>query len=144
MNKETKYRAWHIKRKKMYFLNDLTLKNNWIGCNARDVKTDLISDSIGVNNFLRDEKDFELMQFIGKKDKFKVDIYDGDYLVDYYPIDDEDLSKGMNESLLPVVWCNKTLSWCVDTSFSKDGSSLVSVIEYFGEHLEVRGNIYEN
>lgn len=83
-------------------------------------------------------------QFIGISDKNGIGIYEGDYSIDRYPVDEEDLSKGYHESLLPVVWCDKQLMWCVDTSFAKDGSYLTSLVEYFGEFLEIKGNIYES
>ena len=71
----------------------------------------------------------------------RIELYEGDLLVDRYPIDD--LSDEMAESLLPIIWVESNLQWCVDTSFKKDGSHYCSIIDFFGNHIEVKGNIQD-
>lgn len=122
--RELKFRAWDQSQKYMAYQGhpDLETLSSFIFHFGEDI----------------------VMQAIGLKDKDGDEIFEGDLLIDRYPVDEENLSLGYNESFFPVVWCDKQLMWCVDASFAKDGSYLTSLVEYFGEFLEVKGNIYEN
>jgi hypothetical protein len=64
-----------------------------------------------------------------RKDRNGVEIFEGDYLVDRY----ED-----GESLYQVVYCPRLMAWAIDTSYSKNGSQIVSIHDYFGDCLEVK------
>jgi hypothetical protein len=64
-----------------------------------------------------------------RKDRNGVEIFEGDYLVDRY----EDV-----ESLFQVVYCSRLMEWAVDTSYTKNGSQMVSIREFFGDCLEVK------
>jgi hypothetical protein len=122
--KNLKFRAYSKQTKKMYEWSDIKRFGNL--------------------NKLINLSSVDVMQWTGLTDKNGKDIYEGDYLADIFPKSKENLSLGYNERLLPVVWCEKQLSWCVDASFVKDGSWLAPIVDYFGEFLEVKGNIYIN
>lgn len=135
--RDLKFRAWDKK------------KNQWYGQDNEDMPTfkdfSLFGECLRfcmpapdrVNNLI-------VTKYTGKDDKNGVMIYEGDFLVDRVPLDEEDLSLGYVESHMPVVWCKEKLMWCVDASFDKDGSYLTSLVDYFGDFLEVDGNIFEN
>ena len=124
MKRELKFRAWDKSQNYMAYQGNPDLET--------------------LSSFMFHFGEDIVMQSIGLKDKDGDEIFEGDLLIDRYPVDEENLSIGYNESFLPVVWCDKQLMWCVDASFAKDGSYLTSLVEYFGEFLEVKGNIYEN
>jgi hypothetical protein len=69
-----------------------------------------------------------------RKDRNGVEIFEGDYLVDRYE---------EGESLFEVVYCPRLMAWAIDTSYTKNGSQMVSIHDYFGDCLEVKGNIHE-
>ena len=124
MQRELKFRAWDKSQNYMAYQGNPDLET--------------------LSSFMFHFEEDIVMQSIGLKDKDGDEIFEGDLLIDRYPVDEENLSIGYHESFLPVVWCDKQLMWCVDASFGRDGSYLTSLVEYFGEFLEVKGNIYEN
>lgn len=81
-----------------------------------------------------------LMQSTGIIDKNGIEIFQNDLLIDR----ETDHEGNDISSVMPVIYNPKQGAWCIDNSFKKDGSSLVSMVDYFGlENLEVYGNIYQ-
>ena len=64
-----------------------------------------------------------------RKDRNGVEIFEGDYLVDRYE---------EGESLFQVVYSPELMAWAIDTSYTKNGSQMVSIHDYFGDCLEVK------
>jgi hypothetical protein len=73
-----------------------------------------------------------------RKDRNGMEIFEGDYLVDR-----EEYEDGTIEHLFKVVYCPRLMAWAIDTSYSKNGSQMVSIHEFFGDCLEVKGNSHE-
>ena len=141
--RKIKFRAWHISKQIMASVSGLNHCGDvHVSYKKGEPKSGYF---FGGNRVCDDwnENEHVLMQSIGLQDKQENEIFEGDLLVDRYPVDEENLSLGYNESFLPVVWSEEQLMWCVDVSFKKNGSYLTSLVDYFGEYLEVKGNVYE-
>lgn len=115
--REFKFRAWHIRGKKM-IPNEL-LKN--------------IRTSIELKN----QEKVILMQYTGLQDKAGKDIYEGDLLLDR-AYDKEAPNGKYYESKLPIFFENGAF-W-VDESYKKDRSSSCLLAEW--EKPVVCGNIW--
>jgi len=87
-----------------------------------------------VSSFFHHWGNHQIMRSTERKDRNGVEIFEGDYLVDRY--------EG-GESLLQVVYSPELMAWAIDISYAQDGSCMESIHEFFGDCLEVKGNIHE-
>ena len=82
-----------------------------------------------------------LEQFTGLFDINGKEIYEGDFLCNFEIKDQE----SENRQFYKVEYVDRLGCWCVDTSFSKNGTGYVRLSDYFvKENLEIIGNSHQN
>ena len=133
MEREIKFRAYHLKRKKMYPVSDITFRNNFIGCNALNITENKIGDTIGVNSKNQSELCFELMQYTGLKDCKDKETYEKDIC--------KGTINGYDYDILIVEKRNGCFG--LYEPKTKQFQTFYSVIEN-NYNFEIVGNIYEN
>ena len=106
------------------------------GVNQSFIVSDNEETGIG-DHFLVDSNTLSVCT--GLRDLQSKLIFEGDFLEDLYKDEDIEII-----SYVPVVYNNDTATFCIDNSYYKNHISLVSLIDYFGSHLVVNGNIFEN
>lgn len=121
MNREIKFRAWNREKKIMCYGKEDGEQPFWDGVHCTDVEM--------VNTRLSTTlSDYEYMQYIGKKDANKKEIYEGDIVRD------------KSAQLIGVVkYSDKYLQFVIDDIH--DGEQDYSP---YIEDVEIIGNVYEN
>jgi len=117
MNNKIKFRGWDLVNEQMLPVESINFRENYISLNEGD-------------NSLTDEFDMiKLMQFTGKIDEYKKEIYVGDIISD----------RPNGKYLCEVIYDTDLMSYA--TKNLKTGA-----ISYLSEftYSYIRGNIYEN
>lgn len=130
------YLAYVPERKKMYVVSDLTLRPDWIGCNALNEETGEIGDSIGINYYDKRYPDtFILLKKFPQIAKHNKKVFEGFILKDPTATKPED--KGFI-----VVW--KDNGFKFQQVRPNVANETVFYKPFSISQMEVIGNIYEN
>jgi len=97
-------------------------------------------DFKSIKSFMRLYGHLDLEQFTGLIDENGKEIFEGDILIDEFNNTDGEPNHGYYE----VVYDEKKACWAVDVSFKNDRGYLQPIYTFFGENLEVVGNIHQN
>lgn len=123
-NREIKFRVFNKNDGKMYDAEAIEFVHIATVNLVQRVKIWIGTEMLWLNN-----KDFELMEYIGLKDKNEISIYEADII------------KGSWDTILEVFYDSIRSAFCVRTV-----EGYVREISYYGQskHLEILGNKYEN
>lgn len=131
MNREIKFRAWLIKEKKMIPVDGIDSEGRRILVHdlwfEKKVKSSIYF--IGKDGY----KDYELMQYIGRKDKNGKEIYEGDIL-----------GCIVGDRRFPFITVNYGEMTSCDCCMDNDTGIGFSFERREPNELEIIGNIYEN
>ena len=120
-----KMRAWHKEQKKMYEVESI--------CPYEDDSTkggEVFLKGIEKKSFYFPEE-VEVMFSTGKRDVYKVLIFEGDIVDKLCELDETGI----------IRWDNEEAKYVIDDEINRYQSSFEN---YYGEDVEILGNIYEN
>lgn len=126
-----KFRAWHIRRKRMMNVNGLEF--TYFKKNPEEPPGDL--KDVWLNGEIdpcRYQK-VVLMQYTGIKDKHDIEIFEGDIL------------KNCKDDLGKVIWDDNYCRFYISFIDLIDSTPLVYVMDFdIAQEMEIIGNIFEN
>lgn len=112
--REIKFRAWHKASRKMISWEEMVVE--------------------GLNKFFT--ADYELMQFVGVKDKNAREIYEND-IVRYAPYE------AITSDTWWVRWNPRNCAFELENESVRYGAMGIYVVQYMMESMEVEGNLFE-
>lgn len=131
--KENKFRAWNIEKKIMCYDNEDNCDEYWDGVFSSEVG--LINRYLNLPNNI---KTYVYMQYIGKTDKNKKEIYEGDIVKEFADCNE------LGESLYYFYQIRWNEEYCAFEGYDIYGEETFLLSDLHFEDIEVIGNIYDN